>query len=401
MYPPKLFRPVAIAGAMTTMVAIGLMLAAYGPAISVFQERFGISESAAGTGLTFQSFAAVAGILAAPHLLPRLGNRLTMQLCLALMLFGTVVLALAPNWPVVLVSATIAGLGYGGCDLLVTQLLIFGTGERGPALMNFAHGCFGVGTVISPAILAVIGVEHYPVVFLAAGVTVLFALWSMRGLSPSPTPVDRSPAGTGPRPRRRVSLSGIFVVTMFIVLYLTHFGVQTGVGSWEPTFLIGQGSTPMDASLATSGYWLFMVAGRFLAAGLTRFLSLATLVIASCVGVAATLLMLTLNPATAVWAFMLVGFFIGPIFPNGLTWLSTTGHASGHRFAWVVAGSMVGQALTPWLIGLRIESDGSQVLPVTLFSVSIVALLATAAIAVQQRVKRRIPAGRAAPPPSA
>lgn len=56
------------------------------------------------------------------------------------------------------------------------------------------------------------------------------------------------------------------------------------------------------------------------------------------------------HSSTTVWACLFAGFFIGPVFPSGLTWMVNTGHAHGNRFAYVVAASMVGMALAP--IGL-------------------------------------------------
>ncbi|KAB1641194.1 MFS transporter [Gulosibacter chungangensis] len=391
MSSPTLFRPSAILGCLLGMVSIGLLLATYGPVISTFQSHFGVSESIAGLGLAFQSGAAVLGILAAPVVLPRLGNRLTMQLALGLMVIGSIGLALAPTWPLFLAAATVAGFGLGGIDVLITQLLIMGTGKRGPALVNVAHGCFGIGTVISPAVLSVIGVGSYPYVFLAAGLAVFVALLTMRGLQPRPTPVDAEAASEerhdAPRKTKLRLGFGPAIITAFVALYVTHFGVQSGIGSWEPSFLQGHGVSADSAAMATSGYWLAMVVGRFAAAALTRVIAIPALVIASCVGMAASLL-LALHPDFGILAFALCGFFIGPIFPNGLTWLAGTEHATGHRFAWVVAGSMIGQALTPWLVGVQIERNGVAVLPGTLFVVAAIAILASVAIALMRRAEK-------------
>lgn len=398
MSSPTLFRPTAIVGSLLAMVSIGLLLATYGPVISTFQVKFGVSESTAGLGLAFQSGAAVLGILAAPVVLPRIGNRATMQVSLALMMIGSVGLAIAPTWPLFLTAATVAGFGLGGCDVLITQLLIMGTGKRGPALVNVAHGCFGIGTVISPAILAIIGVDAYKYVFLAAGLAVFLGLLTMRGLQPRPTPVDAeptrepAPASSVSRNQPRLGRSlGPAIIAAFVVLYIAHFGVQSGIGSWEPSYLQGAGITTDTAALATSGYWLALVVGRFAAAALTRWIAIPKLVIFSCIGMAASLL-LALHPDLGILAFTLCGFFIGPIFPNGLTWLAGTGHATGHRFAWVVAGSMIGQALTPWLVGVQVERNGVAVLPGTLFVVAAIAILSSVAIALLLR--REKAAGR-------
>ncbi|MGO1545449.1 MAG: MFS transporter [Gulosibacter sp.] len=384
---PTLFNRAAIIGCMVVMTTIGLLLSTYGLAIPSFKAQFGISDAVAGGGLAMQSAGAVVGVLAAPFALKPFGNRMTMMVSIVLLGGGGLALAFAFSWPMVLISATIAGLGLGGVDMLITQLLIIGAGVRGPALVNVAHGFFGVGTVISPGILAVIGTERYWIIFAAVGVANAFAFFTMRGLAPRPTPVDAPSAEDTKSPiaSRSRWYVGAAVVFGFIVLYVSHFGVQSGIGTWEPTFLADLDFSASAAAWATSGYWFAMVIGRFGAAALTRFISIPTLVVVSCLGMAGSLVWAMTHAPSAVWAFMVCGLFIGPIFPNGLTWLARSGHAHGHRFSYVVAASMVGQAFAPWLIGVVIEHQGSEVMPLTLLLVAVGAVVASIGLAIGLR----------------
>lgn len=380
MSQPGLFNRAAIVGSMLAMVSIGALIASYGPAIAGFKTRFGLTDADAGAGLALQSVGAVVGVAAAPWVLRKFGNRTAMSIALVLITIGATAIAFAPAWSVLLVAATTAGLGVGAIDLLVSQLLITGTGERGPALMNLAHAFFGIGTVASPALTAAVGSDSYMVVFVLFAVCSLAALLTMPGLKSRPTPMDTTPltSAGATRPTRWI---GVLLLSGFIILYIAHFGVQSGIGNWEPTYLTATGIGQSTAVWATSGFWMAMVSGRFVAAGLTRHIAIPQLVTLSCIGMTVALAIAHFE-GTAIWAFLLCGFFIGPIFPNGLTWLAHSGYGRGPSFAYVIAASMVGMAVAPWAIGVHIEYAGTQVLPFTLLAIALIALAVSVALAV-------------------
>lgn len=367
-----LFSPMAILGALLAMMAIGALTAVYGPAIAGFKTQFAINDAHAGAGLAVQSLGAVIGVLSAPKIMRTCGNRIAMALSLILVALGSLAVVIAPSWLLLLSSAAVIGLGLGGVDLMVTQLLIFGAGSRGPLLVNVAHGLFGLGTVAAPGLIAIIGARTYWVAFLAIGIAVLGSLGTMAGLAPRPTPVDRS---HGRNRAAKAKRGGFLVLGGFVVLYVTHFGVQSGIGNWEPTYLVGLGYAESKAALAASGFWLAMVAGRFIAAFLTQRVRIPVIVILSCAGMVLSLIPAFSN-TLVIWALLACGFFIGPIFPNGLTWLALSGHGDGERFAYVMAASMLGMAVTPWAMGMAIDHAGLQVVPVVLSGIAAVAMLA-------------------------
>lgn len=391
-----LFDRAAVLGSLAAMAAIGALIASYGPAVAGFQNRFGITEGQVGAGLAVQSLGAIIGVLASPRLMRRLGNRRAMMLSLGLVGIGALLIAVAPSWSLTLAAAAITGLGLGGVDLMVSQLLILGTGSRGPALVNLGHGFFGVGTVAAPALIAVIGSERYPLLFGLIGLVAVLALLGMAGLVARPTPADgRAAAGAG---RKARLWPGVAVMVGFIVVFSTHFGVQAGIGNWEPSYLGHLGVSTAPAMWATSGFWLMMVLGRFLAAGLTQVLPVGTIVLVSSLGMTLSLAW-SLHDASAIWAFALCGLFIGPIFPNGLTWFTRTGYAGGNRFSYVMAAAMVGMAVAPWALGMAIDAAGLHVVPVILLAISVLTLLSSAALILIHRGHEPAPVASVAPTP--
>ncbi|MEV5013482.1 MFS transporter [Streptomyces rochei] len=387
MATTSLFRRNAVAGCLIAMTAIGALTAAYGPSIPALKEQQGISDAAAGTGLAMQSLGAVVGILLSQPLMRRHGNRMAVGASMALVAVGSVIVACAPTWPLILSGAVVTGLGLGGCDVLITQLLIVGTGARGPAMVNIAHACFGLGTAAAPALIAVVGATQYRIVFALIALMALAGVATIKGLAPSPNPHELVPrAHEHAHGASRSRGIGVAVAFGFLALYVTHFGAQSGIGNWEPTVLADQGFSASGAAWATSGFWLAMVAGRFVAAALTRRVSLPALVVVSCIGMTAAGA-LALHSSMTAWAYLLTGFFIGPIFPNGLTWMATTGHAHGNRFAYVIAASMIGMALAPVALGAVIGAHGTGAMPPAILAIAALALASSLLVALLTRTR--------------
>lgn len=390
---PQLFTTKATIGSCAALVAIGVMLAAYGPAIERFKVEFSVSSAAVGGAIAVQSLGAVIGVLAAQPVLKRFGNRVTMSASLLLMALGCSVVAVSPAWAVTVAGSAVAGFGLGGCDALTTQLFVFGQGRRGPMLINVVHGCFGLGTVLAPAALAVVGVQNYRLIFgVAAAISVLAAV-TMTGLTPRPTPADNAARHADTATSARRSGAVVVVVGGFLALYILHFGVQAGLGSWGPSRLLDLGYSSATASAVIAGYWAAMVIGRFAAAPLAGRVSMSVLVTASCVGTSAAAALAMYGPAT-VWAYLLAGLCIGPIFPNGLTWLAHTHYAPGAVFAYVIAAAMAGAAVFPPLLGVVMGSScGTAALAPALLAGSILAAISCAVIAAMLRRHARADSG--------
>ncbi|MCA0156015.1 MFS transporter [Tsukamurella sp. M9C] len=380
----QLFTRSATAGACVAMVGVGGLLAAYGPAIPELKDKFGLSDAAAGSGLAVQSVGAVVGVLAAQPVLRRRGNQFAVASSLLLIVVGSCLIAGAPTWSLTLTGAVIAGLGLGGCDALITQLFLIGHGERGPALVNVAHACFGIGTVVAPAVIAGIGAENYRLVFAGVAVLGLGAAVTMRGLAPRPTPADAAQSASPTAAAKAPRLVVVGVVGGLLVLYIAHFAVQSSIGSWEPSRLLDLGHSATVGGLATSGYWLAMVIGRFAVAPIAHRVSPATVVIVSSVGMTVAVALAFYDPVT-IWAYLLAGLFIGPIFPNGLNWLMTTGYAQGSTFAYVIAGAMAGAVFCPPLLGALIGVYGTGALAPTLLAGSLIAVAASVIVWIAAR----------------
>ncbi|MFE7761678.1 MFS transporter [Streptomyces sp. NPDC057438] len=377
----RVFSPAAVVASCGGFVLIGALQALYGPAIPALRDDFALSPSAAGLGLSAHFVGGVAGVLVFDRLYGRLGNRRLLGTSYLLMALGAAGFALAPNWPAALVAALLAGVGFGGIDFGLNQLFAVGFGHRSTAMLNILNAHFGVGAILGPALVAAVGAEHYPALFLAfaaANLPVLLCLRGVRDQVPQPTP--GTPGGTGTTGATAggspLSRSLGSVLAVFVALYVLHVGIEAGVGGWEPTHLEAVGYGAGAAATATSGYWLMMTAGRFLAAPLALRHSPRTIITVSCAGMTVCLLLASV-PALAPYAYAGVGLFIAPIFPTGLPWLNEAAPRARRAGALVIAASMIGAVAAGPALGKAIEWSGVRAVPLLLGAVSALCLLVT------------------------
>ncbi|MEU9324918.1 MFS transporter [Streptomyces canus] len=372
--PPRtpVFSPAAVVASCVGFVLIGALQALYGPAIPAFREEFGLSPSGAGLGLSAHFVGGVAGVLLFDRLFGRIGNRRILGASYLLMAVGAAGFALAPNWPSALTAALLAGLGFGGIDYGLNQLFAVGFGHRSTAMLNILNAHFGVGAILGPALIGVVGAGHYPAVFLGFALANLPLLLCLKGVrNRAPQPSGMAPDSPGALGRSLAS-----VLSVFAALYVLHVGIEAGVGGWEPTHLETVGYGAGVAATATSVYWLMMTVGRFLVAPIALRYSAQAIITVSCAGMTVCLLMASVREL-APYAYAGVGLFIAPIFPTGLPWLHRAAPGARRAGALVIAASMIGGVAAGPALGKAIEWSGIRAVPLLLSGVSAVCLAAT------------------------
>ncbi|MEU6144016.1 MFS transporter [Streptomyces sp. NPDC047081] len=365
----RLFSRSAAVASCVGFVLIGMLQALYGPAVPGLRAEFGLSPSGAGLGLSLHFTGGVAGVLAFNAIHSRISNRALLAASYALMALGGAGFALAPNWPLALAAAFLAGLGFGGIDYGLNQLFAAGFGDRSTAMLNVLNAHFGIGAVLGPAVVAWLGPDEYAYAFGACAA--LAAVLVVLGSSGVRTkPVEQSAekaAGSLGLPR---------ILVGFLVLYILNVGVEAGVGGWEPTHLETVGYTATVAASATSVYWLMMTAGRFLVVPITLKYSPERILTICAAGMTVCLLLARVKGVAPV-AYAGVGLFIAPVFPTGLPWLNRALPQARRAGAWVIAASMVGGVAAPPLLGVGIEASGIHAVPWLLTALSAASLAAT------------------------
>jgi fucose permease len=312
-------------------------------------------------------------VLLFDRLYGRMPNRRILDASYALMAIGAAGFASAPSRPLALLSALLAGLGFGGVDYGLNQLFATCFGHRSAAMLNLLNAHFGIGAILGPAVIGVVGAHHYPAVFLVfalANLPLLLTLNGVRDRPPRPGGEPGDAARSGALRRSLASVLGVFVA-----LYVLHVGIEAGVGGWEHTHLEAVGHSAGAAATATSVYWLMMTVGRFPAAPLALRFSAGALVTGSCAGMTGCLLLASV-PGLAPYAYAGVGLFIAPVFPTGLPWLHRAAPRARRAGAVVIAASMIGGVAAGPALGKAIEWSGIRAVPLLLAAVSALCLAA-------------------------
>ncbi|GFJ94150.1 MFS transporter [Phytohabitans rumicis] len=186
-----------VVSACVAFVLIGALQALYGPALSAFRADFGISVPAAGLALSAHFVGGIAGVLGyARSPWPGTGK---LAASLVAMAAGAAGVALAPTWPLALVAAFVAGVGFGGIDYGCNDMFARAFQRRGSAMLNVLNAHFGVGAIAGPLLIGLLGPDRYPAIFLGFAAVSLLLLAGLRGTAEAPT------AEPAPPPPRRAS----------------------------------------------------------------------------------------------------------------------------------------------------------------------------------------------------
>lgn len=363
----------ALAGIAACFLLMGALAAAYGPLLEHLARRFDISLPVASEVFSTQFAGALVGVVVAMWTMERASGRRTVWAGLCCLGLGCVGVALASSWPAFLTGVFVIGLGFGGLDLALNQLIAHSEGPRRSALLNALNGAYGFGAVAGPILISRFGEHHLAVLYTGAAVLAVVLLPAATGISgrlpvtprkrafrPSSPRSGEVPPGSGSEPR-----GGAVLVGIFLVAYIFYVGTETAVGGWMTSHLESVGLRSLDAASLTSGFWLAMAVGRLLA-GLIPDRVPPSVVVITGSAIAAIALVVALSGRAAPIAYVVTGFAIAPIFPTGIAWLAKLRPGDSRSTSWLFPASMVGGVVIPGAIGVAIAWLGIGLAPAIL-----------------------------------
>jgi len=365
---PVAFSRLALVGAAATFLLMGMLAAAYGPLLAFLIRRFQVGLPAAGLVFGAHFGGGLLGVLVSMRGLERIGGRVALSGSLALLGLGCAGVALAPSWPLLLGAVFLIGVGFGGLDIAINQLVVHSANPGRVAQVNVLNGSYAVGAVVAPLLVAAAG-RRYSALYAGAAVMAAIVILGWRGVSGGLA----APAANG-----RAAGSDAGLIVTFVIAITLYVGVEIGVAGWMPTHLQGIGYSVTAAARLTSGFWLALAAGRFLVAPLTLRLGEPFIVLAG-TGIVVLALIAALVPAAAPAAYLLAGLAIAPIFPTGLAWLARLNPGNPRATAWIFPAAMLGGALIPTGLGVVMAGLGTAWAPAVLAAVATGCLAAFAA----------------------
>ena len=177
---------------------------------------------------------------------------------------------------------------------------------------------------------------------------------------------------------------GLFVFIIVFLYFLNLVGSEQLFGNFIRTFSVDQLRFERDeASYLDTVYWGFFTLGRLSGSVLAHFSSIRVLFVVDGILylLCATLANLFAYKSKAtLWAFVaFIGFFIGPLFPAGVSYANTQIEVGGVILTMIVFATGIGQLLYVWIEGALYTAYGPrtillalQVAAVVIFAVVLV-----------------------------
>ena len=360
----------AIAAIAATFLLMGVIAASYGPLLEHLVRRFGISLPQAGSVFSAHFAGALIGVFVSMWAMERVSGRMAIWAALGCLAVGCAGVALAPSWPPFLVGVFVVGLGFGGLDLGLNQLVAHSEGPRRSALLNALNSAYGFGSVASPILISRLSQDHLTALYGTAAALAVVLIPAAAGIQGRLPVAARKSLHDGERSRR-----GNVLVAIFLVAFIFYVGVETSVGGWMPSHLESVGLRSLEAAAITSGFWLALAIGRLLAALIPDSVPPSAVVISgSAIGSVA--LLVALSGHAAPIAYIVTGLAIAPIFPTALVWLARLRPGDSRATSWMFPATMVGGGVIPPAIGIAISWFGIGWAPAILSAVAVVTLAA-------------------------
>ena len=288
----------------------------------------------------------------------------------------SVTLFLTPLIPVLWLLAIVLfllGIGEGCLDVGGNTLLMWLHREKVGPFMNGLHFMFGVGSFISPIIIAEMVLLSGDITWgywVLALLLIPVIIWLVRLPSPKIIPLAED------KPQQKINYILVGMIVLFYVLYV---GAEGSYGSWVYTYTINlnlMGTT--SAAYLTSLYWGALTLGRLISIPIAARFRPAVILFSDMVGVLLSvgIILFWSKSVPVLWIGTFgAGFSNASIFPMMLVFAQRRMRITGQVTSWFFVGASVGGMILPWIIGQFFESVGPQVAMVTIF-IDVVLVLA-------------------------
>ncbi|OAQ96352.1 hypothetical protein LLEC1_07868 [Akanthomyces lecanii] len=241
-------------------------------------------------------------------------------------------------------------------------------------LLGLVHGAYGLGATISPLIASAMvtkgHLQWYTFYYVMIGMVCCEFVAGMMAFAPHDGASYRKKLAYDGEGKERITTRHVlkqpltWVVAVFLLGYV---GVEVSLGGWIPTIMIKvRHAEPFLAGLSVTMFWLGLTLGRVILGFVTgRIGEKLAITVYILLSVALQLLYwLVPNFAASLVFIILLGFFLGPLFPAAIVTatklLPTEYHVSAIGFAGGFGGG--GAAIIPFGVGAIAQSKGVSVL---------------------------------------
>lgn len=382
--PGTIERTGSTAGIWTATLAIcygiiinGIAASVIGPVLPALSERYGVTVDAMGTIFTATSAGFMISVLGRARVMERMGRPLLIRIGLGLMAIGIGALAIVPTLTLALAASICIGLGRGALLLSATVMIGDLHANRRSMAMNLINTVFGVGALVAPALVGVTEqMSGSP--SLALGISGVLAFTACLGLIVTRIPAQAlNVAHTSGSPGEWLRSP---LIWGFAIAFFLYVGVEVGFSGWIVTFLqYKDGLSLAEAAPLASAFWLGLTSGRFVATLLSEKVAAQRLILAGIITSAGAICLFFINGASIpllALAIGLVGFCLGPIYPNTMALATGAFVASaGGVTALMIITSGFGTMSLPYIQGVLMATNPSAVMVLNLILLGLLFLL--------------------------
>lgn len=345
---PVLYAGIGLQGAAVGISGLGL---------PYLIERFRVDKGVGGAIPGSSALGFGIGCLVGGRLADRFGRAAVVRSGLTLMFAGNVGLAASP-WLWLGIGTSFAnGLGSGFMEASSNAAVVDIAKERAPHALNVLHFCFGIGAVIAPLcfpfLLRITGRWWTSLIAVAAFLAAT-AVWSAFVALPGRPPAR--PAVAHP-PHRQTVRRLLIVAGMIMFVYIA---LEFGYAQWLFTYLTEErAAQPTVASLAVSGFFLFLAGGRLITAHLSKSMSVERLLLVlSSLSLACAAVIPFVQTVPVLVFSCLLGLGFSGIFPLGIALGGRAAPGSAWAMGALVAFGAIGAMISPPLMGTIADHSG-------------------------------------------
>ncbi|WP_418968656.1 sugar MFS transporter [Alloscardovia omnicolens] len=368
-------------------ISLGLPDSLMGSAWPSMYPAFQVPVSYAGIVTFIITLGTIISALLSDRLTYKLGAGNVTAISVAMTALALLGFSYAPSFWIVCACAIPYGLGAGAIDAALNNYVALHYSNRH---MSWLHAMWGIGTVISPYIMAyAIARQHqwqlgyryisFIQIVIACIIVGSLPLWVKR--KPVAHSVSHKQDPTASAQNKPLGLAATVRLPMakeILFMFLAYCGIEGTAGLWSSTFAMqARGISTEDAATWASYFYLGITGGRlvcgFIAEKLTdsQMIRLGCLVLG--VGIVITMLPTAWNPLTMI-GLITIGVGCAPIYPS-IIHSTPAIFGEQHSQAMIgveMASAYTGNLLLPPLFGLIARNLSALYLPVYLLAMFII-----------------------------
>jgi FHS family Na+ dependent glucose MFS transporter 1 len=383
-------------GYFAAFTAVGLSTAALGPTLPGLARHTASQLSEAGLLFTTHALGYLLGSFQGGRLYDRMAGHTVM---IAMLLIMAVTLAVVPLIPVLWLLAMavlVLGAAEGAVDVGGNALLVWLHGRRVGPFMNGLHLFFGIGSFLSPVIVAQ-ALSRAGDISWAYWALALLVLPAATWLAPLASPRAQMDAADEGGDRDAAARSSVrnhrrVLVVLIALLLLLYVGAEAGFGGWIYSYAVALNlAGEATAAYLTSGFWGAFTVGRLVGIPVAARFRPQAILFADLLGclVSAGVLLVGSGSLAATWVGTLgLGFAMASIFPTVISLAGREIDLTGQITGWFLVGSSLGAMSLPGLMGQLFEVLGPGSIIVAMLIDLAVAVAVFAALMAYSRRQR-------------